>query len=75
MKDSNNYVRGHDFGYGKSEDKIKINKILLRDLDDLKVYLKDLCLANFFFKDGLIYNKEDGSLVYIKLEELGNDKF
>lgn len=69
MKDSYNYVKSHDFGYGKSADKIKINKILLRDLDDLKVYLKELCFANFFFKDGLIYNKEDDSLVSIKLEE------
>ncbi len=75
MKDSFEYVKNHDFGYGKSMDKIKINKILLRDIEDLKVYLNVLCHANFFFKNGLILDKENDNFISIKLKKFSKDKF
>ena len=39
MSDSQGYVINHDFGYGK--DSKNINKIMLRNLEDLNVYIED----------------------------------
>ena len=41
---SKEYVKSHDFGYGKSPEIQEINKLKLRNENDLKVYIEDtLC--------------------------------
>jgi len=38
---SKKYVLKHDFGYGENEEK-EINKLILRNFKDIKVYVSDL---------------------------------
>ncbi len=41
---SKEYVKSHDFGYGRSPEIQEINKLNLRNENDLKVYIEDaLC--------------------------------
>lgn len=35
----NNYVLEHDFGYGRENEPKNLNKLKLRNIDDLKTYL------------------------------------
>lgn len=46
-----NYVLDHDFGYGTCSKKIK--KLKLRNVDDLKDYVKDLIDTQFFSNNAL----------------------
>lgn len=44
----NNYVLKHDFGYGKDEE--EINKLELRNFEDLRIYLEDIIKNTFVAK-------------------------
>lgn len=46
MLDSKEYVKNHDFGYGK-EGQEKINKLGLRNIEDLKEYVDDVIVNAF----------------------------
>ena len=39
---SKNYVLHHNYGYGLDEEENELNKLTLRNLTDLKVYITDL---------------------------------
>ncbi len=47
-KNSRNYVLNHQYGYGKNC--CDINKLLLRNLEDLEVYLADVVDSAFYAK-------------------------
>ena len=40
--DNKGYVLNHDYGYGKANEQIELNRLNLRNLDDLYIYLQDL---------------------------------
>ena len=41
----NDYVTSHNFGYGQNKNKLK--KIILRNLNDLKSYINEIIEVNF----------------------------
>lgn len=43
---SKEYVLQHDYGYGKNVNPNNINKLYLRNIEDLKVYVKDIVYKN-----------------------------
>ncbi len=43
---SEKYVLDHDFGYGKNINPKCLNKLFLRNIEDLKVYVKDIIYKN-----------------------------
>ena len=40
--DSKTYVLKHDYGYGKDVEAQELNKLHLRNFEDLQIYLQDL---------------------------------
>lgn len=44
---SKEYVLNHNFKLGKDPDGKELNKLTLRNIDDLKIYLNDLIELNF----------------------------
>lgn len=59
----NNYVVNHDFGYGKEVETKELNKIMLRNFKDLKVYLNNVIKSQF----DIINNTIDVNGAKIKL--------
>ncbi len=58
------YVLKHDFGYG--EDKEQINKLLLRNMQDLQIYVRDVLDNAFKAKRvGLILQFDNRSIYKI----------
>lgn len=56
--DSKEYILKHDFGYGRNPETKIINKLELRNIKDLKVYIDDV-LENCFLdyeKNSFILN-------------------
>lgn len=56
LKNSKDYVLNHDYGYGKEPEQEKLNKLKLRNVEDLKVYVNDV-IGNAFvatFENGVI---------------------
>jgi len=45
--DSNEYVLKHDFGYGREPELKELNKLELKNIEDVKVYVADV-LENAF---------------------------
>lgn len=64
------YVLNHDFGYEGSLEHININKLKLRNINDLKVYIENviptILVANY--KDGIIEFIDDSKRVELKIE-------
>lgn len=46
-KSSKDYVLNHDYGYGQEEEKEELNKLKLRNINDLKVYVEDVIINAF----------------------------
>ena len=46
--ENNSYVMNHDFGYGSEPEKKELNKLLLRNFDDLKFYVLNIISISFF---------------------------
>lgn len=49
MKNCN--ILDHDFGYGKTFDKLEINKLNLKNLNELKIYIEDILLTQYIGLD------------------------
>ncbi|MBQ4558159.1 MAG: hypothetical protein IJA61_02140 [Clostridia bacterium] len=73
---SNDYVLNHDFGYGRVPEVLKLNKLELRNVEDLKFYvnwsIRELFSAVVDDKN-IINFVEDGSKVQIIIEEFIGD--
>lgn len=54
----NDYVLNHDFGYGKEPEQKELNKLALRNIDDLKVYLQNAVKELFIEKVELVVEKD-----------------
>ena len=46
-KSSKDYVLNHDYGYGQEEEKEELNKLKLRNVNDLNVYVDDAIINAF----------------------------
>ena len=62
---SKEYVKNHNFGYG--QDKVRLHKLKLRNLDDLKVYLKDIIDITFVAKVDNFQLNFDGILTPLEI--------
>lgn len=60
---SRDYVLNHQFGYGQEEEKEELNKLELRNIDDLKVYVDDAVVNAFnaTYKDKVLQFNTDKS--------------
>ena len=70
---SKDYVLKHDFGYGREPELINLNKLELRNLEDVKVYVNWSIREAFSARvddNNLIVFLEDDSKVQIKIEEI-----
>lgn len=47
MVSSENYVLNHNYGYGNQPEQEKLNKLQLRNVEDLKVYVHDVIDTSF----------------------------
>jgi len=69
MKNKTNYVFNHDYGYcSENNPNELIDKLELRDISDLKLYLADLVDTNFFdvkVIKSLVLKSADGQRVRI----------
>ena len=69
MIDSKKYALSHDFGYGVCPELKNLKKINLRNIEDLKVYLRDLINSLFTHtKDNII--KIENYKIEIIIEKL-----
>ena len=50
LQSSKEYVLNHDYGYGQEEEKVELNKLNLRNIEDLKVYVDDAIQNAFVAK-------------------------
>ena len=68
---SKEYVLNHDFGYGRVPETKIINKLNLRNIEDLKIYVDDI-LENCFlnYEQGSLTIKEKDIQFKIIIEEL-----
>lgn len=68
----NNYVLNHDYGYGREPEQEELNKLNLRNIDDLKVYIGDIISHMFVakVKNNMIQFLEDQSKVEVIIEKL-----
>ena len=71
--DSKGYVLNHDFGYGKGDLDSILNKLELRNMEDVKFYvnwsMKEIFLANVT-NDNIITIFDDNSKVQILIEKV-----
>ncbi len=71
MLNSEKYVLYHNYGYGNVVEKKTIEKLKLRSVEDLKVYVKDVINNAFVatYKKGIINfeNSNQKSLIEIKI--------
>ena len=44
----NEYINNHDFGYGREPELETLNKLLLRNIDDLKYYIFNIVIFAFY---------------------------
>lgn len=47
LKDSRDYVLNHQYGYGLNKEKRNLNKLNLRSIEDLRVYVNDVVGSSF----------------------------
>ncbi|MBR6778772.1 MAG: hypothetical protein IKM43_01280 [Clostridia bacterium] len=53
----NSYVLNHEYGYGKVPEQKVLNKLMLRNIDDLKTYIQQ-CVKDVFtadYKNNVVY--------------------
>lgn len=72
VKNSEEYVLNHQFGYGKFKEKIKLNKLKLRNIDDLCVYVNDSVINAFdaSYQNNVIQFYLDNSKCKIIIENI-----
>lgn len=69
---SKEYVLNHDYGYGKEPEQENLNKLELRNSEDLKVYVNDV-IANAFvatYKRGVVVFKGISKKTRIVIEKV-----
>lgn len=68
---SEDYVIKHQYGYG-GENKDKIKKLKLRNVNDLKIYIGDVVDNAFcaYYEDNVIFFTSDNSSCKINVEIL-----
>ena len=66
----NKYVLNHDFGYGRNLE--TINKLKLRDVDDLRVYITNVVPAILVasYSKGLVHFLDDGKDVKLEIVKI-----
>lgn len=72
MVNSKDYVLNHNYGYGKESEQVKIKKLTLRSVEDLKVYVDDV-IENAFvatYDKGVIEFKLDKQKIKVEIENL-----
>lgn len=72
MKNSKNYVLSHDYGYGKEPEQEKLNKLKLRSVEDLKVYVDDV-IGNAFvatYNNNIIEFKTENQKTKVEIVSL-----
>lgn len=72
MISSKNYVLNHDYGYGKQPEHKKLNKLKLRNVEDLKVYVHDVIDTSFVatYEKNIIEFKLDKQKTKVVIESL-----
>ncbi len=45
----NDYILKHDFGYGREEELEELNKLKLRDIKDVELYVTDVIKNSFAY--------------------------
>lgn len=72
MLNSKDYVLLHDFGYGKQPQQEKLNKLKLRNLEDLKIYVNDVMECAFVatWHDNIIEFEPDKQKTKIEIDSL-----
>jgi len=70
----NDYVLNHDYGYGKHPEQRVLNKLSLRNIEDLKTYIIQLVEDMFYatFEDWYVIFKEDNLITKIIIENIKN---
>lgn len=68
------YVLDHDYGYGKEPEQIKLNKLELRNIEDIRTYIKRLMdlFVGVKFDDNIVF--EDGIMTNIKISLIWGGK-
>ena len=69
---SKEYVLNHNYGYGKEPEQENLNKLELRNSEDLKVYVDDV-IANAFvatYKNGVVNFKDNNQKTKIVIEKV-----
>lgn len=69
---SKDYVLKHDFGYGRDLEIGNLNKLELRNIDDLEIYIA-WSIRNIFsaeFDDNNLLTFENNSKIQIKIEQI-----
>lgn len=71
-KESKDHVLNHQFGYGQKKEKTNLNKLELRNITDLKIYVADVFFNAFFasYKKNVLQFKMDKSSYKIEIENL-----
>ena len=71
-KSSKDYVLNHDYGYGQKEEKEELNKLKLRNVNDLNVYVDEAVINAFnaTYKDKVLQFKNDKSKCKIIVETI-----
>lgn len=69
---SKDYVLKHDYGYGKEPEQEILNKLNLRNFDDLNVYVNELINSMFVAKvdDGIIEFFTNNSKTKVIIEKI-----
>lgn len=72
IKDSKEYVLNHQYGYGQEEEKEKLNKLTLRNIEDLLVYVNDCVIHTFnaTFENSIIIFNTDNSKYRLIIEDI-----
>lgn len=72
IKDSKEYVLNHQYGYGQEEEKEKLNKLRLRNIEDLIVYVNDAIINTFnaTYENSIIIFNTDNSKFRIIIEDI-----
>lgn len=67
----NDYVLKHDFGYGRETELETLNKLELRNIDDLKVYVNDaLSTFNANINDNIVEFLTDNTKTKVIIETI-----
>lgn len=75
MKNSKDYVLNHDYGYGKEPEQEKLNKLKLRSVEDLRVYVDDVIVNAFVatYNNNIIEFKTENQKTKVEIVSLSEN--